>query len=93
MTNLIGGIAPYLGINNLIIGPAGADFIFGDPHTTGNMVGAPEIGGPLATGRGGHDWLIGLGGVDWLFGDAWEISGEGRGGPPGRGRRGPAPCR
>ena len=81
MANLIGGIAPYRGKNNLIIGTASADFIFGDPYTTGNFLGVPEIGGPLATGRGGNDLLIGLGGgEDWLFGDAWVINGEGRGG-------------
>jgi hypothetical protein len=75
MANLIGGIAPYRGINNLIVGTASADFIFGDPYTTGNVFGVPAIGGPLAAGRGGDDLLIGLGGDDWLFGDAWEIRG------------------
>jgi Ca2+-binding RTX toxin-like protein len=75
MANLIGGIAPYRGINNLIVGTASADFIFGDPYTTGNVFGVPAIGGPLAAGRGGDDLLIGLGGNDWLFGDAWEIRG------------------
>jgi serralysin len=80
MTNLIGGNAPYRGLHNLIIGTADADFIFGDPFTTGNTLGVPQIGGPLAAGRGGNDRLIGLDGDDRLFGDAWEISGEGRGG-------------
>ena len=34
MANLIGGIPPYRGINNHIIGTVDADVIFGDPYTT-----------------------------------------------------------
>ena len=43
MANLIGGIAPYRGKDNYIEGTRGDDVIFGDPYTTGNFEGLPEI--------------------------------------------------
>ena len=46
---LIGGIAPFLGRDNRITGKGEADFIFGDPFTTGNTLGVPEIGGSLSS--------------------------------------------
>ncbi len=36
MANLIGGIPPHSGVDNLITGTNGDDVIFGDPFTTGN---------------------------------------------------------
>ncbi len=39
MAELIGGIAPFPGKNNLIFGTADSDIIFGDPYTEGNFEG------------------------------------------------------
>jgi Ca2+-binding RTX toxin-like protein len=80
MAHLIGGIAPWLGLDNHIFGTNDPDIIFGDPFTTGNSLGVSEIGGFLSSGQGGRDSLDGLGGNDTLFGDAWTISNQGRGG-------------
>jgi hypothetical protein len=46
MANLIGGIAPFLGLHNRITGTGQTDAILGDPFTTGNTLGVPEIGAP-----------------------------------------------
>ena len=35
MADLIGGIAPFPGKNNLIFGTPDADIVFGDPFTEG----------------------------------------------------------
>ncbi len=80
MADLIGGVAPYLGTNNLIVGTADTDNIFGDPYTTGNYEGLPEIGGVLSSGRGGNDRLEGLGGGDIIVGDAGLMDGTATGG-------------
>ena len=96
MANLIGGIAPLLGLNNGITGTEDPDFIFGDPYTTGaaayfagvpGFEDIPEIGGTLSSGRGGNDRIASLGGFDdvnflfdVVYGDAFEINGTGRGG-------------
>jgi hypothetical protein len=71
MANLIGGIKPYPGANNHIVGTDDGDFIYGDPYTTGNWFGVPQIGGALSSGRGGNDHLDGGAGNDHLFGDAY----------------------
>ena len=96
MANLIGGIAPLLGLNNQISGTADPDFILGDPYTAGaasyfagvpGFEDIPEIGGTLSSGRGGNDHIASLGGfddvnflTDVVYGDAFEINGTGRGG-------------
>ena len=80
MAIIIGGVALHFGKNNLLIGGAEDDIVFGDPYTTGNFEGIPEIGGFLQSGKGGNDLIHGLGGFDFLVGDAAEIAGTGRGG-------------
>ena len=80
MANLIGGVAPYLGTNNVIVGTADADNIFGDPYTTGNFEGLPEIGGVLSSGHGGNDVLVGADGGDNIVGDAGQMAGTAVGG-------------
>ena len=80
MADLIGGIAPYLGRNNLIFGTGDADNIYGDPYTEGNFEGLPPNAGILSSGKGGSDLLFGFGGGDTIVGDAGLISGTGRGG-------------
>ncbi len=80
MAHLIGGIAPWLGLDNHIFGTNDPDIVFGDPFTTDNSLGVFEIGGFLSSGQGGRDSLDGHGGDDTLFGDAWAISDQGRGG-------------
>jgi Ca2+-binding RTX toxin-like protein len=80
MANLIGGVAPHLGVNNLIVGTADADNIFGDPYTTGNFEGVPEIGGVLSSGHGGNDVLTGADGGDTINGDAGLMAGAAKGG-------------
>lgn len=80
MAHLIGGIVPWLGLDNQIFGTNDPDVIFGDPFTTGNTLDVLEIGGSLSSGQGGRDRLDGRAGSDTIFGDAWAIADEGRGG-------------
>ncbi|HEV7372780.1 hypothetical protein [Arenibaculum sp.] len=85
MAVVIGGIPPHRGADNHLVGTGLPDVIFGDPYTTGNDLGVPEVGGILSSGRGGNDRLEGLASgsgldSDFLYGDAWEIAGKGRGG-------------
>lgn len=75
----IGGIPPYPGANNTIIGTPSSDDIYGDPFTTGAPSG-PQVGGTLSSGRGGDDWLQGRGGDDSIYGDAYKMDGVGQGG-------------
>jgi hypothetical protein len=79
VANLIGGIAPYLEVNNRIVGTADRGIIFGDPYTTGNDLGVREIGGLLA-GQSGDGQLKVLGGSDSLFGDVWTTAYGGKSG-------------
>src|SRR4051794_19071590 len=80
MVNLIGGTGTFPRASKIISGTPGADNNFGDPNTTGNVLGVTEIGGALSTGKGGDDRLSGLAGADVIFGDAWQITGLGIGG-------------
>ena len=45
MAILIGGTDAFPSENNIVIGTNDRDIIFGDPFTTGNFIGVPEIGG------------------------------------------------
>jgi serralysin len=80
------GSKEFPGKNNNLTGEAlEQDIIFGDPFTTGNDVGAPEIGGALTSGSGGNDRIKGLGDPsltegDTIFGDAFDMAGSGQGG-------------
>src|SRR4051795_12878029 len=80
MADLIGGIEPYPGNNNHIIGTNERDIIVGDPYTAGNLDVAVPNGEVLSSGRGGNDRLDGGEGDDSLFGDAGVITATGRGG-------------
>jgi serralysin len=59
---LIGGIGPEPGHDNVLVGGRAGDIGFGDPFTAGNEIGAADAGLSLTAGHGG---------ADWLFGDAW----------------------
>lgn len=63
-----------------ILGTDEDDVIFGDPYTTGNDLGVPEVGGSLTSARGGNDTIESGAGEDWVIGDAWSIGQSGRGG-------------
>src|SRR5262245_38421169 len=80
MADIIGGIPPHLGKNNIISGTPDPDIIFGDPFTEGNLEGLPPNAGILSSGMGGDDRLDGLDGNDTVIGDAGLIAGTGRGG-------------
>lgn len=75
----VGGVHPYSGINNIIIGTKFIDYIFGDPYTTGSPYGQ-QTGGALSSGRGGNDRLEGVGGDDTIYGDAYFMDTVGIGG-------------
>src|SRR5215207_8966464 len=77
---LIGGIGPEPGPDNVLVGSRAGDIGFGDPFTAGNEIGATDTGLSLTAGHGVSDLLFGHGCADQLFGDAWRIEESGRGG-------------
>src|SRR5690242_3444767 len=80
MANLIGGIPPFPGANNNIVGTDNPDNIFGDPFTQGNPFGITAADAVLSAGVGGSDVLAGAEDGDQLIGDAWIMTGSAHGG-------------
>src|SRR3954464_13233399 len=80
MANLIGGIPPFPGRDNHIVGTDDRDIIFGDPFTQNNPFGITQADAVLSSGSGGADRLEGGLGNDDLVGDAWTMVGDAVGG-------------
>ena len=80
MAKFVGGVAPFLGDDNVIPGTLVADLIIGDPYLTTNIFGVPFVTGPLLSGVAGDDFIDGRAGDDTVYGDATEIGSYGIGG-------------
>ena len=83
MANIIGGIAPYPGTNNHLIGTDEFDFNLWLPLYLAFPIfsASPRLAFDITQqGRGGDDDISGGEGIDFLVGDAWNMTYEGRGG-------------
>jgi hypothetical protein len=76
----IGGIAPFPGANNTLLGTGDPDVIFGDPYTQGNPFGITAADAVLDSGTRGSDTSRGRADYDELVGDAWIATGSAYGG-------------